>query len=417
MAQIVSDEESGLLKGLRSRLRLSQTELAHRAGVSQSFVSRLERGDVLRPSRAPIERLAAVLGVTVSDLLPLFVQRRPVRFGWEKAPGTMRMGVWECPWTAPAMLAGLSPSGSFSITSRRPPLSASAPRKAPESAHAGRCMPPRELIRRLGANEFDCVLVPSETLRVGGDHLVECAEVARAPDAIHVIAYFPAGVPGGGDTASEGGPDLPAFETARRPVLDVLAERGPVAVFFPFDVGASTAVESIRETFPGIYTPLPIPIETWPRRQESALDRVRSVRGPSLVVAPEPFAGEWERAMRDVSHEWQALSVRRDHLPPGTVKTRLSLSLAFHADRLGTWVWREEVYRFLEQLEYESLDLERGESLALESLASDLGIDPAAFARELATCDFTPRYSAAWVARLRGPVPAAPRKPRAPDRS
>jgi transcriptional regulator with XRE-family HTH domain len=48
----------GWVRALRERHRLTQGQLAHRAGTSQQAVSRIEAGEV-SPSIAVLERLAA----------------------------------------------------------------------------------------------------------------------------------------------------------------------------------------------------------------------------------------------------------------------------------------------------------------------------------------------------------------------
>ena len=55
------------LAAIRINLRISQAELASRAGFKQQYISLLERG--LKPTdEAHIVRLAAVLGVQPADL-------------------------------------------------------------------------------------------------------------------------------------------------------------------------------------------------------------------------------------------------------------------------------------------------------------------------------------------------------------
>jgi transcriptional regulator with XRE-family HTH domain len=51
----------GWVQALRERHRLTQGQLAHRAGTSQQAVSRIEAGEV-SPSIAVLERLAACCG-------------------------------------------------------------------------------------------------------------------------------------------------------------------------------------------------------------------------------------------------------------------------------------------------------------------------------------------------------------------
>lgn len=57
------------VKGLRERAGLSMRALAARAGVSQPFLSQVERG-LSAPSMSTVYRLAEALGVVPGDLLP-----------------------------------------------------------------------------------------------------------------------------------------------------------------------------------------------------------------------------------------------------------------------------------------------------------------------------------------------------------
>jgi transcriptional regulator with XRE-family HTH domain len=59
---------------LRSRERLSQEEVAARAGLNRSYVSDLESGR-RGPNFASVVLLARGLGVSLSELVQLFEQR------------------------------------------------------------------------------------------------------------------------------------------------------------------------------------------------------------------------------------------------------------------------------------------------------------------------------------------------------
>ncbi|MGB8287341.1 XRE family transcriptional regulator [Rhizobium ruizarguesonis] len=56
------------LRTLRQARKMSQEELAHRAGIDRTYISSLERC-VYSPTIEVLDRLAAVLGVEPADLL------------------------------------------------------------------------------------------------------------------------------------------------------------------------------------------------------------------------------------------------------------------------------------------------------------------------------------------------------------
>ena len=62
------------IKARRAGLKISQEELAHRAGVHRSFVARLELAET-QPSLAVLFRLADALEVEVVDLTEAMVVR------------------------------------------------------------------------------------------------------------------------------------------------------------------------------------------------------------------------------------------------------------------------------------------------------------------------------------------------------
>jgi transcriptional regulator with XRE-family HTH domain len=57
-----------ILRQRRRAAALSQTELAERAGLSQTWISRLERGEE-NPTLSTLEALARGFGVTLPELL------------------------------------------------------------------------------------------------------------------------------------------------------------------------------------------------------------------------------------------------------------------------------------------------------------------------------------------------------------
>jgi transcriptional regulator with XRE-family HTH domain len=56
------------LKSLRRQRHLTQTALSRRAGIAQSYLSALERGVVVNPSREIIRRLAEALSIRAEEL-------------------------------------------------------------------------------------------------------------------------------------------------------------------------------------------------------------------------------------------------------------------------------------------------------------------------------------------------------------
>jgi DNA-binding XRE family transcriptional regulator len=63
------DYVSGKIRTLREQANLTQVELAEKSGLPQSHISRLEGGKH-SPSRVTLEKIAAALGVPVSELDP-----------------------------------------------------------------------------------------------------------------------------------------------------------------------------------------------------------------------------------------------------------------------------------------------------------------------------------------------------------
>lgn len=58
------------LRAARKRAGLSQAELAARAKVDQSWISRAEAGQKTNPEHNKVMRVCAVLGIEPSDLFP-----------------------------------------------------------------------------------------------------------------------------------------------------------------------------------------------------------------------------------------------------------------------------------------------------------------------------------------------------------
>ena len=57
------------IKNLRNEKALSQRELAEKAGLSNSEISRLESGERKKPSPVTLRAIAPILGVTYEDLI------------------------------------------------------------------------------------------------------------------------------------------------------------------------------------------------------------------------------------------------------------------------------------------------------------------------------------------------------------
>ncbi|MBX3307719.1 MAG: helix-turn-helix transcriptional regulator [Nitrospira sp.] len=64
-----------MLKTLRLRKKLTQTELAKRARTSQPYIARLERGEKTNPSLTVLRRLAKALGVTTGAVIDALASR------------------------------------------------------------------------------------------------------------------------------------------------------------------------------------------------------------------------------------------------------------------------------------------------------------------------------------------------------
>ncbi|HYP39079.1 MAG TPA: helix-turn-helix transcriptional regulator [Chloroflexia bacterium] len=57
------------IKDLRHVMGFTQQDLSRASGLSRSYISRLEMGDIALPSRDKIRSLAHALGTTLDDLL------------------------------------------------------------------------------------------------------------------------------------------------------------------------------------------------------------------------------------------------------------------------------------------------------------------------------------------------------------
>jgi|SRR5687768_12465759 len=57
------------IRELRQSIGFTQQELSHASGLSRSYISRLEMGDIALPSRDKLRSLATALGTSLNDLL------------------------------------------------------------------------------------------------------------------------------------------------------------------------------------------------------------------------------------------------------------------------------------------------------------------------------------------------------------
>lgn len=80
-----SENEPGVLAhnmtAYRERRGWSRGQLAERAGVSRSYIGRIEAGKIKKPSAAKLRLIAGALGVPTYDLLPPDMPARLPRIG------------------------------------------------------------------------------------------------------------------------------------------------------------------------------------------------------------------------------------------------------------------------------------------------------------------------------------------------
>jgi transcriptional regulator with XRE-family HTH domain len=58
-----------MLKQRREEKHLTQAQLAHQVGVSQTYIAKLESGDKKNPTLDLLKNIAKALGVPVTELL------------------------------------------------------------------------------------------------------------------------------------------------------------------------------------------------------------------------------------------------------------------------------------------------------------------------------------------------------------
>jgi transcriptional regulator with XRE-family HTH domain len=77
MSDSLSVHDPGELRDWRIRAGLSQCELAEATGLTQSYISLLERGVRKRPSARTLKVIADVVGCQIDDLMLKRSRRRP----------------------------------------------------------------------------------------------------------------------------------------------------------------------------------------------------------------------------------------------------------------------------------------------------------------------------------------------------
>ena len=85
----IDPDFAGLLRRYRRRNRLTQEELAERAGLSAASVSLLERGITLAPQRATVSMLSDALALTPDEAIAFLAQARG-RVGDDDSHGCRR---------------------------------------------------------------------------------------------------------------------------------------------------------------------------------------------------------------------------------------------------------------------------------------------------------------------------------------
>lgn len=72
------------IKQYRLQKKMSLSELANKAGVAKSYLSSIERNLQTNPSVQFLEKIAAVLGITVNDLLDDGTSGKELDSEWAK---------------------------------------------------------------------------------------------------------------------------------------------------------------------------------------------------------------------------------------------------------------------------------------------------------------------------------------------
>jgi helix-turn-helix protein len=373
-------------------------------GSSQAEISRMERGhsQLIRPKL--LVRLASVLGVSPSALLPEAPSRRADPAEDAGPAEIFRVGFWESVWTAPIIPLVEAPPSSVRLSSR---VRVGSLYKVinPEIQRDPRSRPltPGELVRALESTHFAAIVVPRETLLEHPDELTECAQVAIAIDGVRVAVCL-----NREDAAADGfdgevtSAEFAPWSSAAWARVRSASLNAPVRIYFPLEVGAIDTVQRLHDILDGRSEPCGVAPERWPAFWNETNAAEAPAGRPVIAVAAEPLLDGWRRAVWESNRGLTTVPVNfRENLPdsPPTVSV---LSLLFHRDRCAAWLMRPVVYEFLDAVERQAQEIGRRSPRVLAAIAERLHLDVPAVLRECASCDFTTRYAPSWVARLRG---------------
>jgi len=363
----------------------------------------MERGcsQLIRPKL--LVRLASVLGVSPSALLPEAPSRRALPADDAAPADVFRVGFWESAWTAPLISLSNEPPPSVHLSSR---VRVGSLYKviAPEVQRDPRSRPltPGELVRALESSYFAAIVAPREILLDHADELTECAQLAIAINGLRVAVCVnreDAAADGfdGKDPSAEFAPWSGAvWERVRAASLS-----SPVRIYFPLDVGAIDTVHRLRDILDRRVELCGVAPERWPAFWNEADGAVAPGGRPVIAVAAEPLLEGWRRAVWESSRGLTTVPVNcRENLPdsPPTVSV---LSLIFHRERCEPWLTRPIVYEFLDAVERRAQELDL-DAPVMAAIARRLQLDVPTVLREFASCSYTTRFAPSWVAQLRG---------------
>jgi hypothetical protein len=364
----------------------------------------MERGrsQLIRPQ--VLVRLAAVLGVSPSALLPEAPSRRVTAKAGGGPEDILRVGFWESVWTAPIIPVSERPPPSVQVSSRVRVGSlykviAPGVQRDPGS----RPLTPEELVRALESSYFVAIVVPREILLEYPNRLTECAQIAIAIDGVRVAVCMSI------DDAVADGFDGKVSPAEFAPWSGAAWERvrsasrvAPVRIYYPLDVGAVDTVHRLRDLLDRRVELLGVPSEQWPAFWSSADDAVAPGGRPVIAVAAEPLLDAWRRAVWESNRALTTIPVNcRENLPdsPPTVSV---LSLLFQRERCEAWLTKPVVYEFLDAVDQQAQEISRRSPRVVAAIAERLQLDVPAVLRECASCNFAIRFAPSWVAQLRG---------------